>query len=80
MDSLESNLSMFLVDACLEQPIQTGHQFINLTPTPKHAGYVEDWNVCSNSWKNNFTFEWSFLNIAIFSSSAYLNRGRLPRI
>lgn len=57
MDSLESNLSLLLVDAGLEQPIQTEHQFFNLTPTPNHPGIIEDWNVLSNTWRNNFTFE-----------------------
>ena len=40
MDSLDSNLSLLLVDAGLEQPIQTEQQFFNLTPTPNHPGII----------------------------------------
>lgn len=50
MDSLESNLSLLLVDRGLEEPILLDNPFFTLTPTPTYTPY-EDWTSVISNWR-----------------------------
>jgi hypothetical protein len=50
MDSLESNLSLLLVDRGLEDPILLDNPFFTLTPTPTYTPY-EDWTSVISNWR-----------------------------